>query len=82
MFISCIISCTVHMGSCFCPPAHTFTCLPPVEHGQHQKAGELGERYEDFRVLVHLCEKMGSRHQLREYMTRFSDKVRSGHVVS
>jgi len=64
------------MGSCSLPP------IPTVEYGQYQKAGELGERYEDFRVLVHLCEKMGSRGQLRDYMTRFSDRVRSGHIVT
>lgn len=64
------------------PPTCMFTCTCTVEYGQYQKAGELGERYEDFRVLVHLCEKMGSRGQLRDYMTRFSDRVRSGHIVT
>lgn len=58
-------------------PFHTHTSTYTVEHGQYQQAGELGERYGDFQVLVQLCERMGSRRQLQEYMKRFSTKVSS-----
>ena len=56
---------------------HTHTSTYTVEHGQYQQAGELGERYGDFQVLVQLSERMGSRRQLQEYMKRFSTKVSS-----
>ena len=59
------------------PPLSTHTSTYTVEHGQYQQAGELGERYGDFQVLVQLCERMGSRRQLQEYMKRFSTKVSS-----
>lgn len=45
---------------------------PLLEHSQLRQAAELGEKYEDFRVLVQLCERTGNREQLREYMARFS----------
>ena len=32
---------------------------------------ELGEKYEDFHVLVHLCESLEDKAKLQEYMTRF-----------
>ena len=63
--------------SSFLPPS-----LPPflpssVEHGQYQQAIELGEKYEDFQLLVQLCERAGDRERLRNYMTRFASQVRS-----
>ena len=63
------------------PPSPSFLLLPPslllpvVEHSQLRQAAELGEKYEDFRVLVQLCERTGNREQLREYMARFSAQV-------
>ena len=56
-------------------PVLTLSSLSPVDHGQLRQAAELGERYEDFRVLVRLCEETGNREQLREYMARFSAQV-------
>ena len=62
------------------PPLSTppsLLLLPVVEHSQLRQAAELGEKYEDFRVLVQLCERTGNREQLREYMARFSAQVPS-----
>ena len=47
----------------------------PVEAGQYSYATELAERYEDFRVLVQLCEETGNRGQLREYMQNYKSQV-------
>ena len=44
---------------------------PPVESDQYQLAVELGEKYKDFHVLVHLCESLGDTAKLQEYMTRY-----------
>lgn len=43
-----------------------------VEAEQFHHAVELGEKYEDFHVLVHLCEVLGDKSKLQEYMTRFA----------
>ena len=47
-----------------------------MECGQYHLAEELGEKYEDFGVLVQLCERQNNKGKLREYMTRFSPQVR------
>ena len=65
--------------TCETPPSTppSLLLLPVVEHSQLRQAAELGEKYEDFRVLVQLCERTGNREQLREYMARFSAQVPS-----
>lgn len=46
-----------------------------VEHGQLSPASELAERYQDFGILVTLCQGIGNTAKLKEYMTRFSEQV-------
>ena len=43
-----------------------------VESNQFQHAVELGEKYEDFHILVYLCEELDDKKKLQEYMTRFT----------
>jgi hypothetical protein len=43
-----------------------------VEYDQYHRAVELGEKYEDFHVLVQLCELLEDKAKLHEYMTRFA----------
>ena len=42
---------------------------------QLKQASELAETYEDFGVLIDLCDTMKDRNKLREYMNRFSEQV-------
>ena len=48
------------------------SCSHTVEYDQYQHATELGEKYEDFHILVHLCEALENKAKLQEYMTRFA----------
>lgn len=49
---------------------------PQVSNEQLKQASELAETYEDFGVLIDLCDTMKDRNKLREYMNRFSEQVR------
>ena len=46
-----------------------------MDHGKLSLASELAERYEDFRVLIILCQGTGDIAKLKEYMIRFSEQV-------
>lgn len=48
------------------------TISTAVEAEQFHHAVELGEKYEDFHVLVHLCEALGDKSKLQEYMAKFA----------
>ena len=52
-----------------------------VDAGQYQHATELAERFEDFRVLVQLCEDTGNRGKLAEYMQRYKAQVTLSIIV-
>ena len=52
-----------------------------LEGGQYQFAAELAEKYADFGVLVSLCEGVGDRGKLREYMATFKEQVMSSCVT-
>ena len=43
-----------------------------MEYDQYHHAIELGEKYEDFHILVQLCELLEDKAKLHEYMTRFA----------
>ena len=43
-----------------------------MESDQYHHATQLGEKYEDFHVLVLLCERLGDKAKLQEYMTKFA----------
>ena len=58
-------ACYLDFNSVFLTPSSA------VESDQYQLAVELGEKYKDFHVLVHLCESLGDMAKLREYMTRY-----------
>ena len=45
-----------------------------MEHGQYDQAIDLGERYEDFQLLVQLCEGAGDRERVKAYVVRFAEQ--------
>eukprot|EP00731_Ephydatia_muelleri_P027834 Em0019g707a len=45
-----------------------------LSNEQLKQASELAETYEDFGVLIDLCDTMKDRNKLREYMNRFSEQ--------
>ena len=50
-------------------------CTPsPVEHGQYDQSIELAERYQDYQLLVQLCESAGDRERLKTYIARFAEQ--------
>jgi len=46
-----------------------------VEAGQYGHASELAEKFADFKILVQLCELMGTKWKLREYMETYKTQV-------
>lgn len=60
--------------SCSCLPIILRVLSPTaaVEAEQYQHAIEVGEKYGDFHILVHICEALGDKSKLREYMSRFA----------
>ena len=52
-----------------------------MDAGQYQHATELAEKFEDFCVLVQLCEDTGNRGKLAEYMQQYKAQVISSIVV-
>lgn len=57
------------------PPLPLLPLLPlPVEHGQYEKVIELGEKYQDFHLLVRLCDGAGDRERIKSYAVRFEEQ--------
>ena len=55
---------------------YTLLCwFVQVEGGQLPAVEQLAEKYEDFQMLVTLCQGIGNRSKLKEYMVRFAEQV-------
>nr|XP_027199205.1 nuclear pore complex protein Nup133-like [Dermatophagoides pteronyssinus] len=52
-----------------------YKCLEPLLRiKQHDRAAELAEKYEDFDILIKLCEALDNQEQLKHYSQRFAEK--------
>ncbi len=50
-------------------------CLTPLLRlKQYERAASLAEKYEDFEVLIRICEELGNEEQLQAYAARFAAK--------
>lgn len=50
-------------------------CLMPLLHlKQFERAASLAEKYEDFEILIKICEELNNQEQLQKYVQQFSDK--------
>lgn len=50
-------------------------CLMPLLHiKQFEQAASLAEKYEDFDILIKICEELNNHEQLQQYVHKFADK--------
>lgn len=58
-----------------------YTCLLPLlQLKQYERAASLAEKYEDFDVLIKICEELGNEEQLQAYAAKFAAKGFSEHL--
>ena len=46
-----------------------------MDYGKVPSVAKLAEKYEDFQMLVTVCQGIGSSAKLKEYMVRFKEQV-------
>ncbi|OTF74251.1 nuclear pore complex protein Nup133-like protein, partial [Euroglyphus maynei] len=52
-----------------------YKCLEPLLRiKQYDRAAELAEKYEDFDILIKICEALDNQEQLKHYSQRFAEK--------
>ena len=47
-----------------------------VEHKQYDRAASLAEKFEDFELLMRICDATDNQERLQRYRAQYSDKVR------
>lgn len=47
----------------------------PVQHKHFDRAASLAEKYEDFEMLMTICDATNNQERLQRYRSQFADKV-------
>ena len=58
-----------------------YNCLMPLLRlKQYERAASLAEKYEDFDILIKICEELNNQEQLQQYAQQFAQKGFSEHL--